>query len=172
MQRDFSDLAPHEVLALAVSVEAHNERRYRDWAVRFRTYDPGTSRLLDGLADEEANHKAFLSDHYLRLFGKPPPSVDPAEIRAGLEIPCTPDDQYFISTTVTARAILEAAVSVEVRARCFYQNVLDATEDPALLRIYKTLMEFEASHVDIMERRLRYCGQDAHDSDVPATGSS
>ena len=73
----------------------------------------------------------------------------PKLVRAVQEIPGIPEDHYFVENTTTARAILEAAVSVEVRAHRFYERIITTCEDAELCELYSMLLDFEANHVAV-----------------------
>ncbi|VAW81564.1 hypothetical protein MNBD_GAMMA13-1012 [hydrothermal vent metagenome] len=154
MNREFADLSAREVLALAISIEHRNADCYRDWSMRFKTYDLEISNLLNDLAGEEASHESYLTDYYRNRYDDDPFDVGPALVRAGQEIPSIPDDHYFVESSATARAILEAVMSVEVRAHQFYENIIAACNDPELSELYHVLLSFEADHVTLMEKRL------------------
>lgn len=157
MNREFTDLSAREVLALAVSIERRNAERYRDWSMRFKTYNLDISDLLAELASEEQSHQAYLTGYYHARYGNDPLHMDPTQVRAGQDIPGIPEDHYFVESTATARAILEAAVSVEVRAHRFYEQIIAACDDPELCELYRMLLDFEADHVKMMEDRLSRC---------------
>jgi len=157
MNREFSDLTAREVLALAISIENRNADRYHDWSRRFKTYDQTISDLLGDLANEEEMHRSYLTGFYHARYGNDLLHMDPELVRAGREIPGIPEDHYFVDNTTTARAILEAAVSVEVRAHRFYERIIDSCDDSELCELYKMLLNFEANHVSVMEERLSRC---------------
>lgn len=157
MNREFTDLSAREVLALAVSIEHRNAERYRDWSMRFKTYDLNISHLLADLASEEESHKSYLTGFYHARYGNDLLHMDPTQVRAGQEIPGIPEDHYFVENTATARAILEAAVSVEVRAHRFYERITATCDDSELCELYNMLLDLEADHVKVMEDRLSRC---------------
>ncbi len=157
MDREFTDLSAREVLALAISIEHRNAERYRDWSARFKTYDRDISHLLADLASEEESHESYLTGYYHARYGNDVLHMDPAQVRAGQEISGIPEDHYFVESTATARAILEAAVSVEVRAHQFYEQIITTCNDPELSELYQMLLSFEADHVTVMEDHLNKC---------------
>lgn len=157
MNRELTDLTASEVLALAISIETHNAGRYHDWSMRFKTYDSTISELLADLAKEEELHRSYLTGFYHARYGNDVPHMDPEMVRAGKDIPGIPEDHFFVDNTTTARAIIEAAVSVEVRAHRFYERLIASCDDPELCELYQKLLEFEAGHVAVMEERLSRC---------------
>jgi len=157
MNPEFTDLTAREVLALAISIENRNADRYHDWSMRFKTYDVTISNLLDELATEEEMHRSYLTGYYHARYGSDLIHMDPELVRAGQDIPGIPEDHYFVDNTTTARAILEAAVSVEVRAHRFYERIIASSEDSELCELYNMLLGFEADHVSVMEERLSRC---------------
>ena len=157
MKREFTDLSAREVLALAISIENRNAERYHDWSMRFKTYDQTISNLLADLAKEEESQRSYLTGYYHARYGDDLLEMDPAMVRAGQDIPGIPDDHYLIEDTTTARAILEAAVSVEVRAHRFFERIIASCDEPELCEMYNMLLDFIAKHVSAMEERLSRC---------------
>ena len=110
------------------------------------TIQPSASLLAD-LAKEEELHSSYLTGFYHARYGNDVPHMDPEIVRAGKDIPGIPEDHYFVDNTTTARAIIEAAVSVEVRAHRFYERLIASCDDPELCELYQKLLKFEAGHV-------------------------
>ncbi|MDH5798998.1 MAG: rubrerythrin family protein, partial [Paracoccaceae bacterium] len=68
-RKRFSDLSEQEVLALAISSEEDDARIYRQYAERLREEFPSSSKVFDGMAEEEDGHRQRLIDLHKKRFG-------------------------------------------------------------------------------------------------------
>ena len=69
-RRHFKDLTEQEILALAISSEEDDARIYRTYAARLRKEFPDTSKMFDGMAEEEDGHRRSLIELYKVRFGE------------------------------------------------------------------------------------------------------
>lgn len=152
---EISDAA-RQALSLAIAVERHNARCFREWANRFRTYDPAASRFLETLADEETGHEWELSEHYRNRFHEAlPADLDPpAELkdyRAGL---AGIRDHFFVVDPGMALTLLRTALEIEHYTQRFYMALGDTAADAEAAQIYQRLSEYEQDHVRVFEQRI------------------
>jgi len=145
-----------EALLLAIAIERHNSRLFREWAMRFRPYDAAVSIFLEELALEELAHEQDLLDIYRKYFGNnvPPAVPFPDELlyfTKGLD---AIKDHFFVISSCVAQSLLEMAIKIERYTQQFYLNLLAKTTDPELSAIYRTLGEFENGHENILLERL------------------
>lgn len=134
-------------LALAIAIERHNARRFKEWSNRFRTYDKHTSEFLQALVTEESEHEQELVSWFQHLFNAPPPPTSlPTELSAYLAGLDSLTDHFFIVDTGTAQTLLEFALTIERYTRNFYSNLLAQTDDLQLQSLYHRLSDYEAEH--------------------------
>jgi len=154
------DLAPRDVLALAIGIEQANAHSYREWAHRFRPYDRAASALLDELAGEEREHARELSALYRAEYGTEPEPLDPAD--AGVRVGSAADAagrHFFVVDVAAARHVLESALAAEQRTRDFYVRVLEhpamrETGRAGLREVCERLAAFEEAHVAAIRARM------------------
>ena len=154
VMRDFTELSTNEVLALAIVIEERNRDLYTEWAARFRSYDLAASVLLEELAKEEEDHRAYLIKRYIEQFGSSVIRINPACVNADLELQQLPAEHFFVVDVPMALSILRAVLDCEEKAMKFYKRVLSDTKNPKLGAIYEPLVEFEAGHVKVVEEWL------------------
>jgi len=73
--RSFDTLSEQEVLALAISLEEEDERIYADFAEGLRAEYPATSKVFDGMREEESGHRRRLIELYQQKFGEHIPLI-------------------------------------------------------------------------------------------------
>lgn len=152
--REFTDLSPREVLALAIAVEERNRNLFQEWSARFKPYDEASCVILESLAMEEDQHRLFLARRYFEIFGESVIRIDPDSVNVDLEVQDLPDEHFFVVDTSMARLILEAALQSEINTLNFYQSVLAGTTNPEYRVIYEPLAQFEDDHVRLLTERL------------------
>jgi erythrin-vacuolar iron transport family protein len=83
--KNFSDLTPQELLALAITLEEEDDRSYRDLAEAMRETYPGTARMFAAIAEEENGHRHRLLDLYREKFGDDIPLILRQDVSGFLE---------------------------------------------------------------------------------------
>jgi len=145
-----------KALLLAISIERHNSKRYREWAMRFLPYDSSVSLFLEELALEELEHEQELLQAYQKHFHEAAPDNIPlpkelTQFAKGLE---TIKDHFFVINSFVAQSLLEMAIKFERYTQQFYSELLNTTINPELSKIYRMLGEFEIKHKNILLERL------------------
>src|SRR3954469_1104359 len=74
-RRQFRNLSEQEVLALAISSEEDDGRIYRWYAQRLRADLPQSALVFEEMANEEDEHRAFLTEEHRRRFGDTIPLI-------------------------------------------------------------------------------------------------
>lgn len=154
MLRNFTELTPQEVISLAIAIERSNAEKYREWAMRIKSYSTAAARLFEEMATEERDHEQELLDRYAECFGGKPLPVTPETVDARLERPAVPGDHFFVYDDQFAQLIYDAALQSERGARDFYRSAIETTTDPRMLKVYTNLSSFEDEHVQILEETL------------------
>jgi rubrerythrin len=143
-------------LLLAIAIERYNSRRFRDWAMRFRPYDPSVSTFFEELAQEELDHEQELRGIYFRCFNERAPDdiSPPDELIAFVRGLDALKDHFFVINSYVAQSLLEMAIKIERYTQRFYTEQRTKTMDPELSGIYHILSEFEDEHEKILLERL------------------
>ncbi len=139
--RSFDGLSEREILALAISLEEEDERVYADYAERLRADFPASARVLDGMRQEESEHRARLLDRYRQRFGDHVPLVRRQDVR-GFVTRRSP----WLVQSLGPDAIRRQAETAEVESRRFYERAAARTGDPDTRQLLDDLAQAERTH--------------------------
>jgi len=145
-----------QLLLLAITIERHCARLYREWAHRFRPYDNGVSAILEELAKEELSHEQELIDLYTEITGDKVAEnlPEPAHLNNFVQGLYSMSDHFFVIDPPMAKTILEIALEIERYTYRFYMQLQGEAKDPQVLALIRRLLEFEENHVKIFLERL------------------
>ncbi len=152
MTRSFDRFSEREILALAISLEEEDERVYADYAERLRADFPASAALLDGMRQEESEHRARLLERYRRRFGDHLPLIRRQDVR-GFVARHSP---WFVRS-LGPDVIRRQAAAAEVESRRFYERAAARTTDPETRELLDDLAQAERGHeerADTLERNL------------------
>ena len=68
--KSFSDLSEQEILALAISSEDDDARAYAGFANALMDTYPASAKVFVEMAEEEHEHRRWLTDLYRKKFGE------------------------------------------------------------------------------------------------------
>ena len=140
-------------LAAAWRIEDHGIGLYTAMSERVR--DKEGKMILKSLAQDEAQHRAWLEKEIDRIFpGRRARDIEP-EPAYGI----TPSKVFTLPEEMTPEdeiAGLEAAIEVEKRSVRLYEDVAAAAEDQELKGLMLRLARWERSHQRILEDNLHY----------------
>jgi erythrin-vacuolar iron transport family protein len=141
--RRFDSLSEREILALAISLEEEDERAYTDYAERLRADFPASAAVLNGMGQEESDHRARLLDQYRRRFGDHVPMIRRQDVRGFV----TRRSPWLIASLDTD-LIRRQAEAAEVESRHFYERAAARTTDPGTRQLLDDLAQAERRHQD------------------------
>jgi len=144
--RRFDSLSEREILALAISLEEEDERAYADYAERLRAGFPASAAVLDGMRQEESDHRARLLDQYRRRFGDHVPMIRRQDVRGFV----TRRSPWLIASLDTD-VIRRQAEAAEIESRHFYERAAARMTDPGTRQLLDDLAQAERSHQDRAE---------------------
>src|SRR5579863_1395281 len=150
--RNFESLSEREILALAISLEEEDERVYADYAERLRADFPASAAVLDGVRQEEAEHRARLLERYRQRFGDHLPLIRRQDVR-GFVARRSP----WLVRSLGPDVIRRRAAAAEVESRRFYERAAARTTDPETRQLLDDLAQAERGHegrADALEREL------------------
>jgi len=148
--RSFSSLSEREILALAIALEEEDERVYADYAERLRPDFPASAAVLDGMRQDESEHRARLLDRYQHRFGDHVPLIRRQDVR-GFVTRRSP----WLVQALGPEMIRRQAAAAEVESRRFYERAAARTSDPETRKLLDDLAQIERSHeerADALER--------------------
>ncbi len=140
-RRQFSELSEQEILALAISSEEDDARIYRSYAEMLRTDYPDTSKVFDGMAEEEDTHRQALIDLHTQRFGNVIPLIRREHV-AGFYA----RRPVWLMQNLGLERIREEAAMMESAAEKFYLLAASKTTDADTRKLLGDLAAAEAGH--------------------------
>ncbi len=140
-RKHFRDLTDQEVIALAISSEEDDARIYRSYAEKLREEYPSTSRVFDGMAAEEDQHRARLIALHEQRFGSVIPLIRREHV-AGYYA----RRPIWLVENLGIERIREEATMMERDAERFYLTAAARTSDAATRKLLGDLAVAEAGH--------------------------
>ena len=164
-RKRFSDLSEQEVLALAISSEEDDARIYRQYAERLREEFPSSSKVFDGMAEEEDGHRQRLIDLHKKRFGDVIPLIRREHVSGYYA-----RRPVWLVENLGLERIREEAENMERDAERFYRMAAERTTDADTRKLLGDLAAAEAGHAtkaDGLERKhLDSESRDREDSDA------
>ena len=140
-RRQFSQLSEQEVLALAISSEEDDARIYRWYAQRLRTDFPQSAQVFEGMALEEDEHRAALTEEHRRRFGDTIPLIRREHV-AGYYY----RRPVWLVENLGLQRMREEAARMETEARDFYYRAAKRTTDAGTRQLLNRLAAAESGH--------------------------
>ena len=140
-------------LAAAWQIEDYGIELYT--ALSERVKDKEGRNILQSLAQDEAQHKAWLEREIDRIF----PGRRIRDIEPDPTYGITPAKVFALPDELTSQdeiAALEAAVEVEKRSARLYEEAAAAADDHELRAMMERLARWERGHQRILEDNLHY----------------
>lgn len=140
-KRRVAELTEAELLALAISSEEEDSRRYRDYARAVRAEAPETADTLERMANIEDEHRTRLLALFRERHGDQVPLVRREDV-AGFS-PVTP---IWALRAGGPKAIRDQAEALEAGSRGFYEHAAPLAADAQVRKLLGDLAREEAGH--------------------------
>lgn len=154
MTRKIEELAPKEVLALAISIEQANQKALRNFSEMFEGYDTEVSRNFEEMAVEEASHEEMLQQMFKKKYKGTAPKVDSFDIEGVVEAVDLDDSEFLIFDSFKAQQVYQTCWEAERRAKEFYLKAMKSVKDVELVKLFNRLAEMEEEHAGWLEKKL------------------
>ena len=118
--RSFSDLTEQEILALAISSEDDDARSYAGFAHALMDTYPASAKVFMEMAEEEHDHRRWLTELYQRKFGDFIPLIRRSDVRGFVQH--TP---VWLSKQMTLDTMRQRAEVVELENMRFYTRAAE-----------------------------------------------
>jgi rubrerythrin len=141
MKRSFKNLAPAEVLALAIGLEEEDSRILQEFARVLRPNYPKAAAELDAMRGEEDGHRHRLVDAFRRRYGEEIPLIHRDDIKGFVRR----DPISSIQPWDVARIRSHVAL-MELETGRFYSKAAATTSDAELRQLLGDLAEEERHH--------------------------
>jgi erythrin-vacuolar iron transport family protein len=139
--KKFHDLTEREVLALAISLEEEDERVYADFAEGLRQDYPASSKMFEGMREEESGHRRRLIELYRQKFGEHIPLIRRQDVRGFVARPA-----LWLMRPLRIEAVRKEASTMEVETRRFYEKAARRTQDASMRQLLDDLINEEREH--------------------------
>jgi len=143
MRRQYKDLKPPEVLALAISLEEEDARIFREFARLLRGNYPNAAASLDEMCAQEDSHRHRLIDMYRRKFGEEIPLVRRHDVRGFVR-----RDPMQALRIPSAESIRRQVALMELETARFYEKAAAHATDAELRQLLGDLAAEERKHED------------------------
>src|SRR5215472_8360299 len=139
--RDFRSLSEQEILALAISLEEEDERIYADFAEGMRKDFPATATVLDGMRQEESDHRRKLIELYQQKFGDHIPLVRRQDVKGFVQ-----RQPVWLIKPLGLDRLRKQATAIEVETRRFYETAAARCQDASIRQLLDDLAQEERYH--------------------------
>jgi len=139
--RSFDTLSEQEVLALAISLEEEDERIYADFAEGLRAEYPATSKVFDGMREEESGHRRRLIELYQQKFGEHIPLIRRQDVKGFVQ-----RKPLWLARPLRLNAIRNQAAAMEEEVRQFYERAASRATDTHIRQLLDDLAAEERFH--------------------------
>jgi rubrerythrin len=144
--KTLKELAPNEVLALAIQSEEEDGRIYADLAERIGKEYPATAESLRAMRDEESGHRHRLISLYREKFGEHIPLIRRQDVRGFIT-----RKPLWLTANLTVSLIRREVEVMEQEARDFYAAAIAQTTDASVRQLLGDLEAEESKHYDLAE---------------------
>ncbi len=157
MKKRFSELSEAEILALAISSEDDDARIYMSFASKLQENYPHSARVFMEMAQEELEHKKWLTELYRKKFGDIIPLIRREDVAGFVEH----SPIWLLDELDIDRARKRAEV-MELENYRFYRRAAEKAKDPEVRALLEKLAEAEAHHESLAARlELEHLDADA-----------
>jgi erythrin-vacuolar iron transport family protein len=145
--KSFSDLTEQEIIALAISSEDDDARTYMGFANDLMQAYPASAKVFMEMAEEEHQHRQWLTKLYQRKFGDFIPLIRRADINGFVKH--TPS---WMLNKMNIDAMRKRAEVIELENYRFYTQAAEGSSDPAVKALLKQLAQAEKGHESLAAR--------------------
>lgn len=154
MPRKLAELAPEEVLGLAIDVEESNAVRFATVRDFFAHQDRAIYAVFDELHQEELEHLRILRDAVESIYPDGVPKVSELEVTEVIEAVDVDDGEHAIFDAITREDALRMALDAERYARALYERAAEQTDNASLKKVFRLLRDLEGDHEDMLLKMI------------------
>jgi len=139
--KSFSDLSEQEIIALAISSEDEDARAYSGFAHSLMETYPASAKVFVEMAEEEHEHRRWLTELYQKKFGDFIPLIRRADIQGFVR-----HKPAWTIGKMNIEAMRQRAEVIELENYRFYKQAAERAADPAVKKLLNDLAEAEKGH--------------------------
>lgn len=145
--KTFSDLTEQEIIALAISSEDDDARAYAGFAHALMGDYPASAKVFVEMAEEEHQHRRWLTDLYQKKFGDFIPLIRRADVNGFVKhAPAWTLNKGGID------AMRKRAELVELENYRFYTQAAASSTDPQVKKLLSELAAAEKGHESLASK--------------------
>ena len=139
--RSFADLSEREILALAISSEDDDARAYAGFAHSLMETYPASATVFMEMAEEEHQHRRWLTELYQQKFGDFIPLIRRSDIQGFVK-----HKPAWTIGKLNIEEMRQRAEVIELENYRFYKQAAERSADPVVKTLLSNLAEAEKSH--------------------------
>ncbi len=145
--KSFSDLTEQEIIALAISSEDDDARTYSGFANALMEIYPASAKVFMEMAEEEHEHRRWLTDLYQKKFGDFIPLIRRSEINGFVK-----HKPAWLISKLNIDAMRKRAEVIELENYRFYKQASEQSLDPNVQKLLIKLAAAEKGHESLASR--------------------
>ncbi len=145
--KSFSDLTEQEIIALAISSEDDDARTYSGFANALMETYPASSKVFIEMAEEEHEHRRWLTDLYQKKFGSFIPLIRRAEINGFVK-----HRPAWLISKLNIDEMRKRAEVIELENYRFYTQAAERSADADVKKLLLQLAQAEKGHEKLAAR--------------------
>ncbi len=145
--KSFSDLTEQEIIALAISSEDDDARTYSGFANALMQSYPASAKVFMEMAEEEHEHRRWLTDLYQKKFGDFIPLIRRSEINGFVK-----HKPAWLISKLNIDAMRKRAEVIELENYRFYKQASEQSLDPNVQKLLIKLAAAEKGHESLASR--------------------
>jgi erythrin-vacuolar iron transport family protein len=145
--KTFSDLTEQEIIALAISSEDDDARAYAGFAHALMADYPASAKVFVEMAEEEHEHRRWLTDLYQKKFGDFIPLIRRADVNGFVK-----HAPAWTLNTQGIDAMRRRAELIELENYRFYTKAAASSNDPLVKKLLSDLAAAEKGHESLASK--------------------
>jgi rubrerythrin len=155
--KSFSDLTEKEIIALAISSEDDDARAYMGFAHALEKTYPHSAKVFVDMAEEEHEHRRWLTELYQKKFGDFIPLIRRADVEGFVR-----HKPAWAIAQLNIEDMRQRAEVVELENYRFYTSAAQRAADPDVRALLLKLAAAEKGHESLAGKlEQKYLGADA-----------
>ncbi len=139
--KSFSDLTEQEIIALAISSEEDDARSYAGFANSLLNDYPASAKVFIEMAEEEHQHRKWLTDLYQKKFGDFIPLIRRGDVNGFVH-----HKPAWQINKLNIDEMRKRAEVIELENYRFYKQAAEQSKDPQVKKLLNQLAAAEKSH--------------------------
>ena len=145
--KSFSELTEQEILALAIASEDEDARTYATFAHQLRDKFPASANVFVEMAEEEHQHRRWLTEAYQKKFGDFIPLIRRSDISGFVK-----HQPVWLIKHMSVDKMRERAELMELENLRFYRSAAERSVDPVIQKLLLDLAAAEEGHSSLADK--------------------